>query len=68
MPCLAVTQQYFCAVQIYCCASNELNNMGCAKGTTAVDEFLQRNVHFAFREQTFIQVKRAEAIFHSKFI
>lgn len=38
------------------------------KGTTAVDEFLQRNVHFAFREQTFIQVKRAEAIFDSKFI
>lgn len=40
------------------------NDMGCAKSTSAVHDFIRSNVRFAFREQkTFLFVKTSETIF-----
>lgn len=45
------------------CALKYFNNVGCARGTSTVHEFVLCHVQFVFREQTFNPVKRTEAMF-----
>lgn len=41
--------------------ANDLNNVGCAQGSSAVQEFVQSDVQFVPREQTVIHVQGTEA-------